>query len=58
MDYVLGVTCLNDVTARELQTKDVQYTRAKGFDTFCADRPVHRRWRRSVESRDRGLGQR
>jgi 2-keto-4-pentenoate hydratase/2-oxohepta-3-ene-1,7-dioic acid hydratase in catechol pathway len=34
MDYVLGITCLNDVTARELQAKDVQYTRAKGFDTF------------------------
>jgi 2-keto-4-pentenoate hydratase/2-oxohepta-3-ene-1,7-dioic acid hydratase in catechol pathway len=34
MDYVLGVTCLNDVTARELQAKDVQYSRAKGFDTF------------------------
>ncbi len=33
-DYVLGLTCLNDVTARDLQTKDVQYTRAKGFDTF------------------------
>ena len=30
LDYVLGITCLNDVTARELQTKDVQYTRAKG----------------------------
>jgi 2-keto-4-pentenoate hydratase/2-oxohepta-3-ene-1,7-dioic acid hydratase in catechol pathway len=35
LDYVLGVTCLNDVTARELQAKDVQYTRAKGFDTFA-----------------------
>ena len=35
MDYVLGLTCLNDVTARELQAKDVQYSRAKGFDTFC-----------------------
>jgi 2-keto-4-pentenoate hydratase/2-oxohepta-3-ene-1,7-dioic acid hydratase in catechol pathway len=35
MHYVLGVTCLNDVTARELQRKDVQYTRAKGFDTFA-----------------------
>jgi 2-keto-4-pentenoate hydratase/2-oxohepta-3-ene-1,7-dioic acid hydratase in catechol pathway len=35
LEYVLGVTCLNDVTARELQTKDVQYTRAKGFDTFA-----------------------
>ena len=35
MDYVLGITCLNDVTARELQDKDVQYSRAKGFDTFA-----------------------
>jgi 2-keto-4-pentenoate hydratase/2-oxohepta-3-ene-1,7-dioic acid hydratase in catechol pathway len=35
MDYVLGLTCLNDVTARDLQKKDVQYTRAKGFDTFA-----------------------
>ncbi len=35
MDHVLGITCLNDVTARELQVKDVQYTRAKGFDTFA-----------------------
>jgi len=35
MDYVLGITCLNDVTARDLQVKDVQYTRAKGFDTFA-----------------------
>jgi 2-keto-4-pentenoate hydratase/2-oxohepta-3-ene-1,7-dioic acid hydratase in catechol pathway len=34
MNYVLGITCLNDVTARELQAKDVQYSRAKGFDTF------------------------
>jgi 2-keto-4-pentenoate hydratase/2-oxohepta-3-ene-1,7-dioic acid hydratase in catechol pathway len=34
MDYVLGLTCLCDVTARDLQNKDVQYTRAKGFDTF------------------------
>jgi len=35
MDYVLGVTCLCDVTARDLQRKDVQYTRAKSFDTFA-----------------------
>lgn len=35
MDHVLGVTCLNDVTSRDFQTKDVQYTRAKGFDTFA-----------------------
>jgi 2-keto-4-pentenoate hydratase/2-oxohepta-3-ene-1,7-dioic acid hydratase in catechol pathway len=33
--YVLGFTCLNDVTARDLQRKDVQFTRAKSFDTFC-----------------------
>ena len=35
MEHVLGLTCLIDVTARELQRKDVQYTRAKGFDTFA-----------------------
>jgi len=35
MNYVLGYTCVNDVTARDLQKKDVQFTRAKGFDTFC-----------------------
>jgi 2-keto-4-pentenoate hydratase/2-oxohepta-3-ene-1,7-dioic acid hydratase in catechol pathway len=33
--YVLGVTCGNDVTARDLQQQDNQWTRAKGFDTFC-----------------------
>jgi 2-keto-4-pentenoate hydratase/2-oxohepta-3-ene-1,7-dioic acid hydratase in catechol pathway len=32
---VFGVTCINDVTARDLQRKDVQFTRAKSFDTFC-----------------------
>ena len=32
---VLGYTCANDVTARDLQKKDVQFTRAKSFDTFC-----------------------
>lgn len=35
MAYVLGYTCLNDVTARDLQKKDGQFTRAKSFDTFC-----------------------
>ena len=35
LEVVLGYTCLNDVTVRELQKRDVQYTRAKGFDTFC-----------------------
>jgi 2-keto-4-pentenoate hydratase/2-oxohepta-3-ene-1,7-dioic acid hydratase in catechol pathway len=33
--HILGYTCVNDVTARDLQAKDVQYTRAKGFDTFA-----------------------
>jgi len=36
LDYVLGYTCFNDVTARDLQQKDTQWTRAKGFDTFAA----------------------
>ncbi|WP_031515804.1 fumarylacetoacetate hydrolase family protein [Desulfofalx alkaliphila] len=34
-DYILGYTCANDVTARDLQQKDGQWTRAKSFDTFC-----------------------
>ncbi len=33
--YVLGYTCLNDVTARDVQRHDVQFTRGKSFDTFC-----------------------
>ena len=33
--YVLGYTCLNDVTARDIQRADVQFTRGKSFDTFC-----------------------
>lgn len=32
---IAGITCINDVTARDLQKADVQFTRAKGFDTFC-----------------------
>jgi 2-keto-4-pentenoate hydratase/2-oxohepta-3-ene-1,7-dioic acid hydratase in catechol pathway len=32
---IFGLTCVNDVTARDLQRKDVQFTRAKSFDTFC-----------------------
>ena len=35
LSYVLGYTCVNDVTARDLQRRDVQFTRAKSFDTFC-----------------------
>jgi 2-keto-4-pentenoate hydratase/2-oxohepta-3-ene-1,7-dioic acid hydratase in catechol pathway len=34
-DVILGYTCANDVTARDLQRGDGQWTRAKGFDTFC-----------------------
>ncbi|MBS4032080.1 MAG: fumarylacetoacetate hydrolase family protein [Clostridiales bacterium] len=35
LQYVFGYTCSNDVTARDLQKKDQQWTRAKSFDTFC-----------------------
>jgi len=38
--YILGYTCVNDVTARDLQKKDGQWTRAKGFNTFCPVGPV------------------
>src|SRR6266446_1908959 len=39
LSFVMGYTCLNDVTARDLQKSDVQFTRAKGFDIFCAVGP-------------------
>jgi len=39
-DYVLGLTCVNDVTDRDLQRRDVQYTRGKGFDTFAPVGPA------------------
>ncbi|CAN5478805.1 fumarylacetoacetate hydrolase family protein [soil metagenome] len=35
MEFVMGYICLNDVTARDLQRLDIQFTRAKSFDTFC-----------------------
>ena len=35
LTYVFGYTCVNDVTARDLQRKDIQFTRGKSFDTFC-----------------------
>jgi 2-keto-4-pentenoate hydratase/2-oxohepta-3-ene-1,7-dioic acid hydratase in catechol pathway len=38
--YILGYACVNDVTARDLQKKDGQWTRGKGFDTFCPVGPV------------------
>ncbi|HVF47602.1 MAG TPA: fumarylacetoacetate hydrolase family protein [Pyrinomonadaceae bacterium] len=40
MDHILGFTCLNDITARDLQRKDGQFARAKSFDTFCPIGPV------------------
>lgn len=38
--YILGYTCVNDVTARDLQNKEGQWARAKGCDTFCPTGPV------------------
>ena len=38
--FIAGYTCLNDVTARDLQNKDAQWSRAKGFDTFCPIGPI------------------
>jgi 2-keto-4-pentenoate hydratase/2-oxohepta-3-ene-1,7-dioic acid hydratase in catechol pathway len=38
--YILGYTCVNDVTARDLQNKDGQWSRSKGFDTFCPVGPL------------------
>jgi 2-keto-4-pentenoate hydratase/2-oxohepta-3-ene-1,7-dioic acid hydratase in catechol pathway len=38
--FVRGYACLNDVTARDVQRKDVQFTRGKSFDTFCPIGPV------------------
>lgn len=38
--YIAGYTCLNDISARDYQNLDKQWTRAKGFDTFCPLGPV------------------
>ena len=38
--YIVGYTCLNDVTTRDLQNRDGQWSRAKGFDTFCPIGPT------------------
>jgi 2-keto-4-pentenoate hydratase/2-oxohepta-3-ene-1,7-dioic acid hydratase in catechol pathway len=38
--YILGYTCVNDVTARDLQNKEGQWARAKGCDTFCPTGPL------------------
>lgn len=39
-DYILGYTCLNDVTARDVQEQDGQWTRAKSMDGFCPVGPI------------------
>ncbi len=39
-DYILGYTCVNDVTARDIQKSDAQWTRGKGFDSFCPVGPI------------------
>jgi 2-keto-4-pentenoate hydratase/2-oxohepta-3-ene-1,7-dioic acid hydratase in catechol pathway len=39
-EYILGVTCVNDVTARDIQRRENQYTRPKGFDTFAPIGPA------------------
>jgi 2-keto-4-pentenoate hydratase/2-oxohepta-3-ene-1,7-dioic acid hydratase in catechol pathway len=49
---ILGFTCLNDVTARDLQRKDVQFTRGKGFDTFA---PVGPWIETDLDPRDRAI---
>jgi 2-keto-4-pentenoate hydratase/2-oxohepta-3-ene-1,7-dioic acid hydratase in catechol pathway len=48
-EFIFGLTCVNDVTARDLQKKDGQFTRAKGFDTFA---PVGPCIARGLEGRD------
>ncbi len=49
LDYVFGYACLNDVTARDLQRRDIQFTRAKSFDTFC---PVGEVYTRDIDVSD------
>jgi 2-keto-4-pentenoate hydratase/2-oxohepta-3-ene-1,7-dioic acid hydratase in catechol pathway len=48
LTYVFGYTVVNDVTVRDLQSRDVQFTRAKGFDTFCPIGP----WVVGADARD------
>lgn len=42
-EYIFGYTCLNDVTARDIQKSDPQWTRGKGFDTFCPTGRISKR---------------
>ena len=52
LGYVLGYTCANDVTARDLQSKDGQWTRSKSFDTFC---PLGPRIVKDIDPRALGI---
>jgi 2-keto-4-pentenoate hydratase/2-oxohepta-3-ene-1,7-dioic acid hydratase in catechol pathway len=38
--YILGAICINDITARDLQAQDIQFSRGKSFDTFCPVGPI------------------
>lgn len=51
-DYVAGFTCANDVTARDLQKRDVQFTRGKSFDTFL---PLGPKIVRDIDVSDLGI---
>ena len=53
LSYVAGYTIVNDVTVRDLQKKDGQFTRAKGFDSFCPCGPLPGRRRRSDQAAHR-----
>ncbi len=57
-DYVLGLICVNDVTARDLQKKESQYTRCKGFDTFAPIGPCIATGLERRAAHGRGLGER
>lgn len=52
MDFILGFTCLNDVTERDMQKRDGQWTRGKGFDTFC---PIGPRIVRDIDPENLGI---
>ena len=48
-EFILGYICLNDITARDIQKKDIQFTRSKSFDTFC---PVSKFIKTGVDIKD------
>ncbi len=58
LDYVLGMTCVNDVTARDMQNRGVQYLSRQGIRHLRAGRAVHRGGTGLCGSRRRGVGER